>query len=72
MGVTLDQFTNCPHNLANNRQVRMLANLSLSGCYKHDVMTPEARDCIMLKSAKQNLRQMAFIGLTEYQQETQY
>jgi hypothetical protein len=50
----------------------MLANLSLSGCYKHDVMAQEARDCIMLNSAKQNLRQMAFFGLTEYQHETQY
>jgi hypothetical protein len=50
----------------------MLANLSLSGCYKHDVMAHEARDCIMLKSAKQNLRQMAFFGLTEYQHETKY
>jgi len=70
--VTLEAFMSCPHNLANNRQVRMLANLSLSGCYKNDVTLPESRDCVMLKSAKRNLRQMAFFGLTEYQRETQY
>jgi len=62
----------CPYNLANNRQARMLANLSLSGCYRHGVMSPEARDCTMLRSAKRNLRQLAFFGLTEYQRESQY
>ena len=50
----------------------MLANLSLSGCYKNGVMSAESRDCTMLKSAKDNLRRMAFFGLTEYQRETQY
>ncbi|XP_043999626.1 heparan-sulfate 6-O-sulfotransferase 1-A [Gambusia affinis] len=32
-GCTLQQFMDCPYNLANNRQVRMLADLSLVGCY---------------------------------------
>ena len=50
----------------------MLANLSLSGCYKSGVMSAEARDRTMLKSAKVNLRRMAFFGLTEFQPETQY
>jgi hypothetical protein len=70
--VTFEQFAKCPHNLANNRQVRMVANLSLSGCYKPGAMSAETRDFIMLRSAKKNLQQMAFFGLTEYQQETQY
>ena len=71
-GVTLDEFTTCPHNLANNRQTRMLANLSLSGCYGSSPLTRTERDCIMLNSAKDNLAKMAFFGLTEYQVETQY
>ena len=50
----------------------MLANLTLSGCYKNGAMSPEMRHDIMLKSAKENLRRMAFFGLTEYQQESQY
>ena len=68
----MDEFLDCPYNLANNRQTRMLANLSLSGCYGNSPLTQQQRDCIMLSSAKENLRQMAFFGLTEYQQETQY
>ncbi len=70
--MTLSEFISCPHNLANNRQVRMLANLSLSGCYRRDALPPEVRKCVMLRSAMQNLRQMAFFGLTEYQRETRY
>ena len=54
----------CPSNLATNRQTRMLANLSLSGCYKRSVNDAERveRERIMLQSAKDNLRQMAFFG----------
>lgn len=33
--VTLEEFLNCDHNLAFNRQTRMLADLSLVGCYKN-------------------------------------
>ena len=50
----------------------MLANLTLSGCYKNGAISPELRHDIMLKSAKENLVRMAFFGLTEYQRETQY
>ena len=32
-GVTLEDFTNCPYNLAFNRQTRMLADLELVSCY---------------------------------------
>ena len=62
----------CPYNLANNRQTRMLANLSLVGCYNRSAMPEEQRNRIMLQSAKDNLRDMAFFGLTEYQTDTQY
>lgn len=71
-GVTLEEFMECPYNLANNRQTRMLADLSLVGCYNISSRTPEERDAIMLQSAKDNLRDLAFFGLTEYQQDTKY
>uniref|UniRef100_A0A3Q1HB84 Heparan-sulfate 6-O-sulfotransferase n=1 Tax=Acanthochromis polyacanthus TaxID=80966 RepID=A0A3Q1HB84_9TELE len=63
---------NCPSNLANNRQVRMLADLSLVGCYNMSSMSELERGRVLLASAKTNLRNMAFYGLTEFQRKTQY
>uniref|UniRef100_A0A8C4SS46 Heparan-sulfate 6-O-sulfotransferase n=2 Tax=Erpetoichthys calabaricus TaxID=27687 RepID=A0A8C4SS46_ERPCA len=71
-GVTLLEFMDCAHNLANNRQVRMLADLSLVGCYNISFMNESERNEILLQSAKNNLKNMAFFGLTEYQRKTQY
>lgn len=71
-GCTLQQFMDCPYNLANNRQVRMLADLSLVGCYNVSAMSEDERWAVLLESAKRNLRGMAFFGLTEYQRKTQY
>ncbi|KAJ6660872.1 hypothetical protein lerEdw1_017029 [Lerista edwardsae] len=71
-GVTLQEFMNCGHNLANNRQVRMLADLSLVGCYNLTFMNESERNMILLQSAKNNLKNMAFFGLTEFQRKTQY
>ncbi|XP_077466154.1 heparan-sulfate 6-O-sulfotransferase 2 isoform X2 [Stigmatopora argus] len=71
-GCTLQEFTDCPHNLANNRQTRMLADLSLVGCYNVSSMSEDERWGVLLESAKRNLRGMAFYGLTEYQRKTQY
>lgn len=62
----------CPYNLANNRQTRMLADLSLVGCYNLSIMSESQRWVMLLESAKRNLRNMAFFGLTEYQRKTQY
>lgn len=62
----------CPYNLANNRQVRMLADLSLVGCYNLSVMAEDQRNKVLLDSAKENLKHMAFFGLTEFQRKTQY
>lgn len=56
----------CPHNLANNRQTRMLADLSLIGCYNSSLNSRD-RDRLMLNSAKHNLKLMPFFMLTEYQ-----
>ncbi|XP_034938325.1 heparan-sulfate 6-O-sulfotransferase 1 [Chelonus insularis] len=70
-GVTLEEFMECPTNLANNRQTRMLADLSLVGCYNSSLSSTE-RDNLMIKSAKRNLKFMPFIMLTEYQKVGQY
>lgn len=71
-GCSLQEFMDCAYNLANNRQTRMLADLSLVGCYNVSAMSEEARWALLLESAKRNLRSMAFFGLTEYQRKTQY
>ncbi|XP_018420463.1 PREDICTED: heparan-sulfate 6-O-sulfotransferase 2 [Nanorana parkeri] len=71
-GCSLKEFMDCPYNLANNRQVRMLADLSLVGCYNLSVMPDEQRNKVLLDSAKENLKRMAFFGLTEFQRKTQY
>ncbi|KAK6293168.1 hypothetical protein J4Q44_G00366690 [Coregonus suidteri] len=71
-GCTLQQFMDCPYNLANNRQVRMLADLSLVGCYNLSTVPDKRRSQLLLESAKKNLRDMAFFGLTEYQRKTQF
>ena len=71
-GVRLLDFLKCPYNLANNRQTRMLANLSLVNCYDPINYNDLSRKGIMLQSAKQNLNNMAFFGLKEYPNETQY
>ncbi|XP_075057626.1 heparan-sulfate 6-O-sulfotransferase 1 [Mixophyes fleayi] len=71
-GCTLQEFMECPYNLANNRQVRMLADLSLVGCYNMSFIPENKRAQLLLDSAKKNLKDMAFFGLTEFQRKTQY
>ena len=71
-GVPLIDFMSCPSNLANNRQVRMLADLSLVGCYNMSSVSELERGQVLLVSAKANLLNMAFFGLTEFQRKTQY
>lgn len=71
-GVSLLDFVSCEHNLAHNRQTRMLSNLTLVSCYDRSSGPVEvARDAIMLESAKANLMSLAFFGLAEYPNETQ-
>nr|KAF7409184.1 hypothetical protein H0235_014036 [Vespula pensylvanica] len=70
-GVSLEQFMECPYNLASNRQTRMLADLSIVGCYNSTLSSLD-RDRLMLASAKHNLQFMPFFMLTEYQKVGQY
>ncbi|XP_065828398.1 heparan-sulfate 6-O-sulfotransferase 3-B-like [Oscarella lobularis] len=68
--LTMDKFLACESNLAINRQTRMLADLTLVGCYSNKYSKTK-RERMMLESAKANLKSMAFVGLTEYQAESQ-
>lgn len=61
----------CSTNLANNRQTRMLADLSVIGCYNSSLSSAE-RDSLMLESAQRNLQSMPLIMLTEYQKVSQF
>lgn len=70
--LTLDDFMKCKHNLAINRQARMLSDLSLVGCYNSTSLSKEDRDLIILTSAKNNLHKMSFFGLSEFQKVSQY
>ena len=70
-GVSLADFNGCPSNMAFNRQTRMLADLRLVHCYNVTAMAPGDRGRAMLASAKANLRNMAFFGMTARQAESQ-
>ncbi|CAC5398241.1 Heparan-sulfate 6-O-sulfotransferase 2,Heparan-sulfate 6-O-sulfotransferase 3-B,Heparan-sulfate 6-O-sulfotransferase 1-A,Heparan-sulfate 6-O-sulfotransferase 1,Heparan-sulfate 6-O-sulfotransferase 1-B,Heparan-sulfate 6-O-sulfotransferase 3 [Mytilus coruscus] len=70
-GVSLEEFIKCKFNLANNRQTRMLANLSKVNCYNGTGMNEELRQRLLLESAIENLKNMSFFGLTEHQRDTQ-
>ncbi|XP_023227208.1 heparan-sulfate 6-O-sulfotransferase 1-like [Centruroides sculpturatus] len=70
--LTLDEFLSCTNNLALNRQTRMLADLTLVGCYNTSFMSVEERNLLLLTSAKNNLHKMAFFGLSEFPKMSQY
>ncbi|XP_018359026.1 PREDICTED: heparan-sulfate 6-O-sulfotransferase 1 [Trachymyrmex cornetzi] len=70
-GVTLEEFMECPYNLARNRQTRMLADLSIVGCY-NSTLSKTDKERLILASAKHNLQFMPFFMLTEYQKVGQY
>lgn len=69
--VTLDEFLACPFNLAFNRQTRMLADLTLVHCYDENKLPKARRDGILLESAKNTLRNMAFFGVLDRMAESQ-
>jgi len=70
-GVTLDDFSRCESNMAFNRQTRMLSNLRKVNCYNTTVPGVVERESSMLASAKENLRNMAFFGITAQQSKSQ-
>lgn len=70
-GVTLDEFMNCPYNQADNRMTWMLADVGHLGCNNIKAMSLAERDRQILKSAKSNLRKMAYFGIVEFQAASQ-
>jgi hypothetical protein len=79
--VTWPDFLGCEYNLANNRQVRMLANYNELGCDSLKCWLKSSNCSIemkrkyendLLENAKKNLVSFSFFGLTEYQRLSQY
>ena len=70
---TLGDFVTCSDNPANNRQVRMLGNYDAisANCHNLDIIPQDDIYAHLLSTAKENLKNMAFFGLAEYQKETQ-
>ena len=62
----------CPFHMANNRQTWMLADVPQFGCERLRLLPEEKRESLLLESAKENLLNLSFFGLTEFQEETQY
>ena len=67
--VTLEEYMACDSNWANNRQTIMLADLEAVGCFGKSNLSADERDHILLQSAKKNLEQFSFVGLSEYMTE---
>lgn len=70
ININLDKFLSCESNWANNRQTMALADLKVVGCYDKTRHSKEERERLILKNAKDNLRRLAFFGITEYMNET--
>ena len=66
--VTMESFVSCDTNWANNRQTFALTDLEQFGCFNRSVW--KQREVELLNSAMSNLRDMAFFGLAEYQEES--
>ena len=64
--VTFEDFVSCPDNWAINRQTLMLADVDKVSCLNEAVMSTDERDSILLATAKQNLKDMIYFGVTEY------
>lgn len=64
--VSLDEFIECPTNMAVNRQTRMLASFNDLICKQSQV-----DDNILLASAMSNLNKISFFGICEQQRASQ-
>lgn len=65
--VSLDEFLSCPHNMAVNRQTRMLAS------YNNQLLCNDSRVThnVLLTSAMSNLKSISFFGICEQQRVSQ-
>ena len=67
--LSFKQFLQCPFNPAGNRQTFMLADWSLVPCDKS--FTTYQKEEILLSSAMNNLKQLSYFALQEFQYESQ-
>ena len=67
--LSFKQFLQCPFNPAGNRQTFMLADWSLVLC-DESFMTYQKEE-ILLSSAMNNLKQLSYFALQEFQYESQ-
>jgi heparan sulfate 6-O-sulfotransferase HS6ST1 len=70
--VKLNDYINCNVNLAINRQTRMLADLSKVGCFNNEMKNRTEYEKMLLESAIYNLNRLAFYGILEYQNISQF
>ena len=69
-GVTLKDFMSCSESWSANRQTIMLADVDKAGCLIPAVMSSTERDSILLETAKRNLKEMIYFGVTEFMKES--
>ena len=65
-----DYISPCPQSWSVNRQTKMLADIDKTGCLDPAAMSSEKRDSILLETAKKNLKEMIYFGVTEYMKES--
>jgi hypothetical protein len=69
--LTLSKFMSCSSNWANNRQTLMLADLETNlNCFRDTNLSANEINKRLLQSAKDNLADMAFFGISEYMTES--
>jgi len=70
--LTFEKFISCSYNQAINRQTRMIADLTLVGCYKPVRSSVKLHEATLLASAKLNLQKyFAGFAINEYLVESQ-
>lgn len=70
--LTIEKFISCPYNLAINRQTWMLSNISAIDCDFKKILQKPNLEQKLLNIAKRNIRNIAYFGLLEYPQESQF
>ena len=65
--ITLEEFIACKNNIANNRQTRWLADYYHHGKFDCRIFNYENKK-LLLENAKKVLINLAYFGLTEYEQ----
>ena len=68
--LTLEKFLRCTESWSINRMTLSLADHELATCWDKKRYSREQRDQILLESAKSNLRNFSYFGLSEFLKES--